>query len=343
MSIAIGAGTITIRAAITDGYIRSAQVDSTRPVGAAGLFVGRPADQAPLLAGRLFTLCGYSHRVASSLAVAASLGQTDGADYAPGLLAEKIGDGLRSLVIGWPDAGIGGLVSGAEVALMRDGLAACREMVAGQAAAANRMVQAVTALTGAGLHRRALAALPDEQVFLASRPDALTADDDEAVVTLAAERGDDFAALPYLLGRSAETGSYARCYSQLPALDYALSARMAARIVDLEQSAAHLEQGHSAGLINSGTLGAGQGFGVVESPRGRLYHWVRLDQNGIIADYAIVAPTEWNFHPAGPLVSTLLGAKVGGGEAAQRLISWLAALFDPCVSFRVTVSEGHHA
>ena len=343
MSANVGAGTIAIRAAITDGYIRSAHVESTRPVAAAGLFVGRPADQAPVLAGRLFTLCGYSHRVASHLAVAAALGQPCRDDHATGLLAEKIGDSLRSLVIGWPDAGIGGLLSGPEVVLVRDALAACREMVAGQSADPRRVVQAVAALAGARLRERGLAALPRDQVFLASRPDSLTVDDDVAVVGMAAERGEDFAALPYLPGRSAETGAFARNYDLLPDMEYALAARMAARMGDLERSVADLEQGGGAGLWNSGQLGGGQGFGVVESPRGRLYHWVRLDGRGAVADYAIVAPTEWNFHPAGPFVSSLLGAKVGRGEQAQMLISWLAALFDPCVGFRVTVTEGHHA
>jgi hypothetical protein len=43
-----------------------------------------------------------------------------------------------------------------------------------------------------------------------------------------------------------------------------------------------------------------EGFAAVETSRGRLGHWTRLSRDGKIEDYAIVAPKEWNFHPAGP-------------------------------------------
>jgi len=65
---------------------------------------------------------------------------------------------------------------------------------------------------------------------------------------------------------------------------------------------------------------------------------VRLSADDRIADYQIVAPTEWNFHPAGPFVAALLGAAVPR-EAAERRIVQLAGLIDPCVPFRVEVKE----
>jgi hydrogenase nickel incorporation protein HypA/HybF len=52
-----------------------------------------------------------------------------------------------------------------------------------------------------------------------------------------------------------------------------------------------------------------EGFAAVETPRGRLCHWTRLSRDGIIDEYAIVAPTEWNLHPAGPFVLGALGAR----------------------------------
>jgi Ni,Fe-hydrogenase I large subunit len=69
---------------------------------------------------------------------------------------------------------------------------------------------------------------------------------------------------------------------------------------------------------------------------------VRLTRDDKIKEYVIVAPTEWNFHPAGPFVGALLGAALSPWEA-QRLIAQLAALFDPCVPFRVAMKEAANA
>jgi hypothetical protein len=68
----------------------------------------------------------------------------------------------------------------------------------------------------------------------------------------------------------------------------------------------------------------------------------RLSRGGKIDDYAIVAPTEWNFHPAGRFVAAVRGARVSKATAAAS-ISWLAGLFGPCVPFRVEVMEPAHA
>ena len=49
-----------------------------------------------------------------------------------------------------------------------------------------------------------------------------------------------------------------------------------------------------------------------------------------------VAPTEWNFHPAGPFMAALARApRVADPIFAARL---LAASFDPCVPFRIEAS-----
>ena len=346
MNTGVVNGAITIRADVSDGHVRAVRVMSSRPLAPTALFVGRDAAEAPVLAGRLFSLCGYSHKVASALAVAAAKGEAvDPAKLGTGLLAERIGDYFRSLVIGWPDGGIGGLVPAKDVVGIRDALAACRELVAGSGAGMDRVrraAHAVGALDGPLLLDRALAALPDDRTLLSGKPDALSADDDHDVVMSMAEHGEEFASAPFLMGRSAETGAYARRFAQTTSGSFALAARMEARLLDLAAAVRDLDA-PAADLSVSGSLWSGQGYGVVESPRGRLYHWVKLDKDGMVADYAIVAPTEWNFHPTGPFVSSLLGAKVGGGDQAQRLVSWLAALFDPCVAFRVTVAEEEYA
>jgi len=55
----------------------------------------------------------------------------------------------------------------------------------------------------------------------------------------------------------------------------------------------------------------------------------------------VLAPTEWNFHPAGPLVRALTGFRPGADALAA--ITRRAAAFDPCVALRVAVESSPDA
>ena len=68
----------------------------------------------------------------------------------------------------------------------------------------------------------------------------------------------------------------------------------------------------------------------METARGLLMHEVALDVEHI-ADYFIVAPTEWNFHPQGPLVDWLKGRDAGDREAMNGFVGRAVAALDPCV------------
>ena len=79
-------------------------------------------------------------------------------------------------------------------------------------------------------------------------------------------------------------------------------------------------------------LRSGRGAGVVETARGPLAYAVDT-ADGRVRSLRSVAPTEWNFHPAGPFMTALAGApKVADPIFAARL---LAASFDPCVPFMI--------
>jgi Ni,Fe-hydrogenase I large subunit len=160
-------------------------------------------------------------------------------------------------------------------------------------------------------------------------------------------RGDPpgFAARPRLAGRRPETGAYARLWRRSPSQGSVLSARLAARFNDIRLALTAVGQGLQLGemefdeVLAAGAVGANAGYGAVESARGRLYHWAEIGADERIAAYAIVAPTEWNFHAAGPFVAALLGARVGQGETARLAVTRLATLFDPCVAFDVALKE----
>lgn len=363
-SIGTGPGALTVRAALADGYVRRAEVSSTRPVSLSRLFIGRPADEAPVLAGSLFSLCGFSHAVAAALAVARARGQTADPDpgaWVRGILAERVAEYLRSLVIGWSDNPGATPMTPDLLMALRDALAAARELTAlplglalrraksgdDTTQAVSRLVWAARRLGDADDPETALGAMLErakaEAAFMLRAPDALTAEDDDAVIGRLRQDGPVFAAQPSLRGRVVETGAFARHYSCLPPSassgpQSAIAARLTARLADLAQAVDALDNGQRIGLWSAEGF-EGEGFCAVESPRGRLYHWVGLDEAGSIARYAIVAPTEWNFHPNGPFIGSLLGAKVGEGAAAERRVSWLAALFDPCVAFRVVLQQ----
>ena len=75
-------------------------------------------------------------------------------------------------------------------------------------------------------------------------------------------------------------------------------------LAELHAQFALLEEHPGALMAQNGT---GTGLGLVESARGCLCHRVAVAA-GRVSDYKILAPTEWNFHPEGPLTRGLLGA-----------------------------------
>ncbi|MFO1147550.1 MAG: nickel-dependent hydrogenase large subunit [Alsobacter sp.] len=359
MNAALDPGLIDIDVAIAHGCVCSVTIGSSRPLGVGRMLRGRSLDEAQGLVGRLFSLCGVSQAAAADLAAAAARGQPAalGAGRAIGLLAERVSDLLRSSVLGGVALGVA--IDARAAAALREALAAARLAMQGQASrdGLQELGDAAAALgvepAHAGPRAGSLLAALASEIGRADRrgapsPDALAPADDRAVVAALAEGREAWAAHPALPGRVVETGCYARCWQEIPAGIGAMAARFAARLHDLAVSLGSMERIADGAPVpvdlgSSGSLGPGQGFSAVESPRGRLYHLVRCDGEGRVVDYAILAPTEWNFHPAGPLVADLLGAPIGDGAAATVHVERLAGLFDPCVASRVHVRELAHA
>jgi len=370
MTFALGAGAIRIDVTVSRGQVCAVELTGNRPQGLSRMFVGRRPEDAPVLAGQLFSLCGFSQSIAARLAVLRAAGLAMDTDErrtaAAGLLAERAFETLRALVLHWPSSRVTNLAATAGVHL-REALAASQTIIAGARAgsrsladlalAATRLEHAAGALgiplQGSVPARGTLcAAILDEtrqeRIFRRRRPDSLTARDDGEVLNhLVHETG--YAALPYLAGRVVETGAYARlCASATPDEPY-LAARLLARIedvrlcLDLLQGIAMGEDPDLAPLMGDGTAPKAGGYGVVECARGRLFHQAEIGNDGLIGAYRILAPTEWNFHPAGPFVETLLSCRIGGGENGRKAVSQLAALFDPCVAFEINMCEAAHA
>ncbi|WP_188261420.1 nickel-dependent hydrogenase large subunit [Azospirillum tabaci] len=156
-----------------------------------------------------------------------------------------------------------------------------------------------------------------------------------------------FSGLPRQDGAPAHTGPLARqaAHPLVAALlarhGSGLAAHGAARLVELaglaERLASRADRLTDAEPApGTGTARHGAGSGVVETARGRLAHWLRLE-DGRIADYRIVAPTEWNFAADGPLAQGLAGVEADGALAERTAL--LVAALDPCVACVVTIQD----
>jgi len=88
-------------------------------------------------------------------------------------------------------------------------------------------------------------------------------------------------------------------------------------------------------LAVAGLPESGDGFGLVEAPRGMLGHWLSVRQ-GKIREYQIITPTAWNFSPRdaggipGPVESALVGVRHGAAGISGDASSVVKS-FDPCL------------
>jgi Ni,Fe-hydrogenase I large subunit len=141
--------------------------------------------------------------------------------------------------------------------------------------------------------------------------------------------------------------------STLSLFGQGLMARLAARLAEAGRVIGSFSRGNPEVTPGQDTLRAmaapnGWGAGIVHSARGMLIHALRLD-GWKVADFRILAPTEWNFHPEGAVVRALqsLGRDEGFGSVRnqQRLALLVAAAYDPCVHCNIFVqrTEAGHA
>lgn len=79
----------------------------------------------------------------------------------------------------------------------------------------------------------------------------------------------------------------------------------------------------------------GEGYGLIEAPRGALGHWVKID-DGKIEKYQIITPTAWNASPRdaeglpGPCEKAILGTQIKKPDNPVE-IDHIVRSFDPCL------------
>jgi Ni,Fe-hydrogenase I large subunit len=151
-----------------------------------------------------------------------------------------------------------------------------------------------------------------------------------------------FAAQPHYAGRPMETGAFARWQCQPLLHDLLrqrpgrLLARLVARLYDLLDSAKKLARRESAQRIQWVATETGVGLALAHTARGLLIHHARVEQ-GRIADYCIVPPTAWNFHPRGAWRAGLVNLRERDILRLSETAWCLALSLDPCVAYTMRV------
>ncbi len=166
---------------------------------------------------------------------------------------------------------------------------------------------------------------------------------------LSTDEGETFVACPDWQGEIFETTSLARQCDQplIAALmedqGCGIETRLAAKLVELASIPVRLQK-MAQGLSEESSEGSRQdnsrpiksGIGQVEAARGRLVHWMRLEED-IVRSYRILAPTEWNFHPEGVVARGLRALPDGDEQDLRRMAALLIETVDPCVGYELTV------
>lgn len=111
-----------------------------------------------------------------------------------------------------------------------------------------------------------------------------------------------------------------------------VEARLLAKVVELAVWVTQYEDA-AVDWVDAGQIETGVGVARVETSRGTLVHQVRLEGD-VVREYAILAPTEWNFHPQGAFTQEIKSMVSKDNSIVERA-KILALSLDPCVAFEV--------
>jgi hypothetical protein len=364
-------GALRLVGRLRDGQLEAVQAINARPLAAA-LLRGRSPEEAAPLAGNLFSLCGVAQRQAVWAACAAARGEAPGYDETieRALTIEAIQLHLWRVLLDWPTL--------FELAPVRQRFGVLHRLLAqardrasafeagGQVLnlVANELLGGFFTVLREPRNLREFAAICQRSGtvgrVLAKLIEAGASDPQDYTVPLlpqltAAELAgalpggwpdEGFCRAPHLNGTAHETGPLARhkdnpLVARLLAHRHRIAARLFARMADLSDCATRLRYPLAtdmAPLLTIAPLAGGGALAAVDTARGLLIHTVRLEADAI-ADYAIVAPTEWNFRPGGVFEQEGSGWPAVDAAYARWRLRALALALDPCVRFEVEVDS----
>ena len=293
------------------------QVSSERPQ-VAQLLRGRTTEQAVRMVSLMFSLCGHAQTRAAVSAMSAARGEECTPMIDQDVRYEALREHLWHYLLDLPPL-LG------DVALQQDFVLGAKVIAQGQR---DELLALLThpSIQSLRIHLRQL---DDAYVSPTRSFPSLDARSSLAVwPRLTAE----FCRRPQWYGAAAETGALAR--QQADATLPFMSAHWQARFDELVQWASGYEVAGCVGSVSAVPVAHSIGRALVETARGLLMHEVVLDGD-VVADYLIVAPTEWNFHPQGVLQDRLLGADARDRDALRQQVARLVTTLDPCVPWEL--------
>jgi hypothetical protein len=363
------AGKLHIRVIWNGKRVSGVEIKSTRP-NAFQLLQGQSIDKALHLVPMLFSVCGRAQQAAATAAVSAAQGNSMA--QAPNLeravTCEVMQEHLWRLMLDWPKllnfpqqqkafvqwhGALKTIAAGAgnPAALLPE---LC-QLLLGITYEEYKRIDSYAGLTEWGKSRRGLLAplysaldhLESNLAFIDTP--AATAllphwTAVEAAQLISRQCNAEFAAKPQHEGKPGETGALADqqhvplVRNLLAQRTTCLLARLIARVVDLLESAEALMQENGNNRIQAIAAAENTGLSLVLTARGMLMHWVQIEQ-GQIAKYQGVAPTEWNFHPQGALITGLTGLVESEEQRLLLIVKSFVLSLDPCVEYEIEVSH----
>lgn len=309
-------GRLAIRLDVGGGRVRP-HLARTAGAEAGRWIVGRSAAEAAAAIPLVFNLCAAAHRRAAERALglpvtASATAARDEAvrDHALAICGEwpvlfggaPDADAFAALARHEPAALAQALVGGeAELAMLTPRRLGA--WLAGGATATARLLRRARAEIDPAWGRAALPPLPAAAAVAALEDGGPL----PAYETTALDRA---AGTPLVRALLADEGP-------------SLFVRMIARLVDLLAWLAPIA--HEGGRSSAA---APPGVGLAEAARGLLAHRARLVA-GVVADYRVLSPTDWNLVPDGVLAGAL--ARLPASDATPRLARIVVSCINPCV------------
>lgn len=363
MNLSSLTGGLTFRLRLQRGRVTEIKIASERPQ-AAGLLKGKTPEQAARLIPLLFSLCGGAQGVAAHAALQAAQGLAPEAEqqayWAGTVRREASVEHLWHLMLDWPQ------IFGLE--RLEEEYARCRHKCL-QAKTDSDHAAALETIMASGLlgmpsvgwliqDQAAWAAWRENSSSLGAkllrRLEGAGSAGESCAAYLPHTMAEDWASLeqeirsaaycsaPTWLGEPRETGALARqrghaLVAALLAAGRNIEARLTARLVELAHWACG-EAGPTQDWVDVAQCGQNAGLARVETARGVLVHRA-LVENGMVGEYAIVAPTEWNFHPHGAFAREARRIAEPDDASALRQAQWLALSLDPCVAYEVVLES----
>ncbi|MCF8198662.1 MAG: nickel-dependent hydrogenase large subunit [Sulfuritalea sp.] len=318
----IDPGCIRLHLDCAGGRINKVSVVSARPVIAQQLR-GRMADEAVRLVPLLFALCGKAQGRAAILALEAARGKESPVHLDPLIEQEVLREHLWHWLLDLPT------LQG-EAPLRDEFMSANRWIAMGQREALAELL--------CGRRLQAMIARFEDtagaQDVLESAPRLLPPLVAQDSLAQWPQLDSGFCQSPHWQDRAVETGALARRQDRVNGPQWAFAARWLARLDELRDWAGDTAKLGAGGTASAVPVEPGRGRALVETARGMLMHEIVLDGDRI-ADYFIVAPTEWNFHLQGPLPDWLTGRDASDREAVRGFVARAVAALDPCVRWEL--------